>query len=151
MITPTDGQQKKKKTRAGIRWDNVADENWKDLGGAKEEELLSSQRSFGGYENGRKKVYWWKKGKMLELRNKVKEDKHLRDRRRFEGRCWNENVSARPNGLPEKAETATSCGGPGRTRKKKEIYQQSRVGGRGYKYVPVWHNNRDQDAHSRRM
>ena len=40
-----------------------------------------------------------------------------------EGRSWNENVSARPNGLREKAETAISCRGPGPTRKKKEMKQ----------------------------
>ena len=51
-------------------------------------------------------------------------------------------ASARPNGLiREKAEAAISCKGPGPTRKKKEIYQYSEGGGRGYKYVPVWHNN----------
>ena len=47
----------------------------------------------------------------------------LRDIRGVEGRYWNENVSARPNGLREKTETAISCRGPGPTRKKKEIYQ----------------------------
>ena len=41
------------------------------------------------------------------------------------------------------AETAISCRGPGPTRKKKEIYHKSGGGGRGYKYVPVWHNNRE--------
>ena len=56
-----------------------------------------------------------------------------------EGRYWNENVSARPNGLREKAETAI----PGPTRKKKEICQQSGGVGRGYKYVPMWYDNRE--------
>ena len=46
----------------------------------------------------------------------------LGDIRGVEGIYWNENVSARPNGLREKAETAISCRGPGSTRKK-EIYQ----------------------------
>ena len=46
-----------------------------------------------------------------------------RDARTVEGRYWNENVFARPNGLREKAETAISCRGPGPTRKKKEIYK----------------------------
>ena len=45
----------------------------------------------------------------LALRNKVKEEKHLRDIREVEGRYWNEKVSARPNGLCEKAETAIWC------------------------------------------
>ena len=49
----------------------------------------------------------------------MKEEKHLRDIRGVEGRCWNENVSARPNGLREKAETTISLRGPGPTRKKR--------------------------------
>ena len=44
-----------------------------------------------------------------------------RDVQGVEGRYWNENVSARPIVLREKAETAISCRGPGHTRKKKEI------------------------------
>ena len=35
-------------------------------------------------------------------------------------------VSARPNGLNEKTETAIPCRGPGPTRKKKEVYTSSR-------------------------
>ena len=58
----------------------------------------------------------------LALRTKVKEEKHLKIKG-DEGRYWNENISARPNGLREKTETAISCKGPGPTRKKKEIYQ----------------------------
>ena len=42
-----------------------------------------------------------------------------------EGRYWNENVSARPNALRKKAETATSCRRPGPTRNKKR-YTSSR-------------------------
>ena len=41
----------------------------------------------------------------------------FRGRWGVEGRYWNEIVSARPNGLREKAETAISCRGPGPTRK----------------------------------
>ena len=48
-----------------------------------------------------------------------------------------------PMDYAKKAETAISCREPGKsTRKKKEAYQQS-GGGRGYRYVPVWHNNRE--------
>ena len=42
----------------------------------------------------------------------------LRDVRGVKRRNRNENVSARPNGLLENAETAISCGGPGPARKK---------------------------------
>ena len=61
----------------------------------------------------------------LALRNMVKEEKHLKIYGGVEGRYWNENnaVTARPNGLREKAETAISRREPGPTRKKKEIYQ----------------------------
>ena len=45
------------------------------------------------------------------------------------GRYWNKNVSARPNGLREKAETASSCRGPGRARKKKKRYVHQQSGG----------------------
>ena len=48
----------------------------------------------------------------------VKEEKHL-DIRGVEGRYWNENASARTNGLRRKAETAISCREPGSTRKKR--------------------------------
>ena len=56
------------------------------------------------------------------LRNKVKEEKHLRDLRGFKRRNRNENVFARPNGLRENAETAISCRGPRPARKKKEAH-----------------------------
>ena len=42
----------------------------------------------------------------------------------------------------KKAETLISCREPGPARKKEETYQKSGGGGRGYKYVPVWDNNR---------
>ena len=58
----------------------------------------------------------------LALRNKVKEEEHLRDIRRVQ-RCGNENVFARPNGLRENAETVISCREPGPARTKKEVYQ----------------------------
>ena len=54
----------------------------------------------------------------------MKEEKHLRDIRGVEGRCWNQKLFARPNGLREKAEIAISCRGLGPTRKKR--YTSSR-------------------------
>ena len=98
---------------------------------------------FGGYKTRVKQTIYERE--RLALRNKVKEEKHLRDIRGVEGRYWNEKVSARLNGLREKAETAISCKGPGPTRKRKETYQQPGGGGRGYKYVPVLRNNRELD------
>ena len=43
------------------------------------------------------------------LRNKMKEERLLRDIRGVEGRFWNENVFAPPNGLREEAATVISC------------------------------------------
>ena len=45
----------------------------------------------------------------------------LTDLRRVKRRSRNGNVFARPNGLRENAESAISCRGPGRARKKKEV------------------------------
>ena len=69
-----------------------------------------------------------------------------------EGIYWNENVSARPNGLREKADTEISCRGPGPTRNKRytcslEKEEVAKICARvaqsrtWLKYVPVWHNN----------
>ena len=41
--------------------------------------------------------------------------------RRVEGRYWNENVPARPNGLQKKAETAISCRGPSSSREEEDV------------------------------
>ena len=57
------------------------------------------------------------------LRNNVNEEKHLTDIRGVEGRYWNENVTARPNGPRETAETDFSCRKPGPTRKEKYVNQ----------------------------
>ena len=100
--------------RDGIRWDNVVDKIWKELGGD-QEDMLSVEK-FGGY-----KTENIAEREGLALRNTVNQEKHSRDIREVEGRYWNENALARPNGLREKAETAISCRGPGPTRKKKEI------------------------------
>ena len=51
----------------------------------------------------------------------MKEEKRLKYIRGVEGRYWNENVSARRNGLRKNAETAISCRGPGPTRKERDI------------------------------
>ena len=53
----------------------------------------------------------------------MKEEEHLRDVRRVKRRNRNENVSARPNGLRENAETAISCREPGPARKKEVTAQ----------------------------
>ena len=110
--------EKTTKGRAGIRRDNVVEEIWKDIGGDQEEVL--SIENFGGYKTEVKERI--EERERLVPRKTVKEEKHF-EIRGVEGRYWNENVSARPNSLREKAEPAISCWGPGRTRKKKEIYQ----------------------------
>ena len=107
------------KGRAGLRRDNVVEKMWKDLRGDQEEVL--SIKKFGGYKTEVKEII--EERERLALRNKAKAEKHLRDIRGVEGRYWDEKISARPNGLREKAETAISCRRPGPTRKKKEIYQ----------------------------
>ena len=55
--------------RAGIRWDNVVEKIWKDLGGG-QEEVLSIEK-FGGYRTEVKERI--KEKERLAVRNKVKE------------------------------------------------------------------------------
>ena len=66
-----------------------------------------------------------------------------RDLRGVKRRSRNKNVSARPNGLRENAETVISCGGPGPARNKKKVYQESRGGGRRCTDVPLWQSSRE--------
>ena len=61
------------KGRAGIRWNNVVEKIWKDLGGDQEEVL--SIENFGGYKTEVKERR--EERERLALRNKVKEEKHL--------------------------------------------------------------------------
>ena len=57
---------------------------------------------FGGYKTEVKERIEIRE--RLALRNKVKEEEHLRDiRGRVKRRNWNEHVSARANGLLENA------------------------------------------------
>ena len=57
-------------------------------------------KKFGGYKTeGNNKA---EERERLALLNLAIEEKHLRDIRGIEGRYWNENVFARPNGLREK-------------------------------------------------
>ena len=96
-------REKVTKGRAGITLDSMVKKIWKDLGGNKEE-VMSAEKL--GQGRSRKKT---EKRERLTLRNQVESEKHLRDIRGIEGRNGNENASARPNGLGEKAETAYSC------------------------------------------
>ena len=75
--------------------DNVVEQIWKDIGGD-QEEVLSTEK-FGGYKTEVKERV--EERIRLALRNKVKEEKNSGDIRGVERRYWNENVSARPNGL----------------------------------------------------
>ena len=65
--------EKLTKGGAGIRWDNVVEKKWKDLGGY-QEEVLSTEK-FGGYKTQVKERI--EKRERLALRNKVKEEKSL--------------------------------------------------------------------------
>ena len=106
--------------RAVIRWKNVAQKIWKDTGG-NQEDILPLIEDFKGYKTEVKENI--KIRERLALRNKVKEEEHLRDLRGVKRRNRNENVFARPNRLRESAETAISCRRPGPASKKKEVYQ----------------------------
>ena len=81
----------------------------------------------------------------LALREKVKEENHLRDIRGVEGRYWNENVFAPPNGLREEAGKLKLRFRAGDLYYQKEERDASVVGRRRpwSTYVPVWHNNRE--------
>ena len=72
-IVDRDVWEKVTKGRAGIKWDNVVEKIWKDLGGD-QEEVLSIDK-FGGYKTEQE-------GRIEERerqapRNKVEEEKHL--------------------------------------------------------------------------
>ena len=64
--------ERMRKERARIRWDNVVEKIWKDLGGVQEE---ASIEKFGGYKTEVKGVI--KERERLALINKVKEEKRL--------------------------------------------------------------------------
>ena len=66
--------EKVTKGRAGTRWDSVVEKVWKDMGG-NQEEILSIEK-FGGYKaEVKERIEIWER---LALRNKVKEEEHLR-------------------------------------------------------------------------
>ena len=65
--------EKIRKGRAEIRWDNVVEKIWKDLG-RDQEEVLSIEK-FGGYKTEVKGRI--EEREALALREKVKEKKHL--------------------------------------------------------------------------
>ena len=105
------------KGRAGIEWDNVVEKIWKDLG---DQEHTVHEKKWRVQDRSKSKDR--RKGK-ASAKKSGERGETLGGVRGVEGRCWDENVFARPNGLREKAETAISCRGPGPTRKKKEINQ----------------------------
>ena len=99
--------EKTTRGRAGIRWNNVVKKIWKGLGDRSE--VLSIEKFDGSKTEVKERIEEMEK---LALRNMVNEEERLRDIRGVEGIYWNENVSARPNGLREKAEPAISCRAP---------------------------------------
>ena len=66
--------EKVAKGRAGIRWDSVVEKVWKDIGG-NQEEILSIEK-FAGYKTEVKERIEIRE--RLALRNKVKEEEHLK-------------------------------------------------------------------------
>ena len=107
------------KWRAGIRWDNVVEKVWKDLGGI-QEDIQQCMEKFGGASQSIRKD---------RSRGKASAEKQGERRRTLEiyGGLRKEigmkNVLARPTGLRANAETAIPCSGPGPARKKTEVYQ----------------------------
>ena len=67
------------KGRAGIRWDNVAEKQWKDIEGD-QEEVLSTEK-FGGYK--RAVIEKIEERERQALSNEVKEEKRLEIYRRL--------------------------------------------------------------------
>ena len=92
---------------------------WKDIGG-NQEGILSIEK-FGGYKRGAKERKEIRERK-ASAKEQGKRGGTLQDSRRVRRRNRNENVSARPNGLRDNAETVISCREPGPARKKKEVY-----------------------------
>ena len=85
----------------------------------------------GGFKGRPRRGTFYREVWGVQDRSKIKasakkqaeREKTLGEIRGVEGIYWNKNVSARPNGLREEAETSISCRGPEPTRKKKDIYQ----------------------------
>ena len=98
--------EKGTKGRAGIRWDSVVDNVWKDNRG----EPRRGDVRRGVWEvHGRGRRNDRKKGTASAKKQGGIGKKHLRDIRGIERRNRNESVFARPNGLRENAGTAISC------------------------------------------
>ena len=119
------------KGRAGIRWDKVV-EKIPGMEGCRRRPRRGTVYREVWRVQDRSKIKDRRKGKASAKKGERGEP--LGDIRGVEGRYWNENVSARPNGLHEKAETAITCRGPGPTRKKKEIA----VVGRRRTWLQIW-------------
>ena len=66
--------EKVTKGRAEIRWDSVVEKVWKDLGGKQED--IPPIEEFGGYKTDAKERIEIRE--RLPLRNKVKEEDHLK-------------------------------------------------------------------------
>ena len=109
--------EKATKGRAGTMWDIVVEKVWKDIGG-NQEDILAVEKFAGCKTEIKENIEIRER---LALRNKVKEEEHLRDLREVKGRSMKENVFPRPNGLRENAETPISFRGAGPARKKIEV------------------------------
>ena len=109
------------KGRTGIRWNNVGDKVWKEIGG-KQEEIYCPRRSLGGMYKAELKRNVKKKG-----RASVKKGGTGRTFRYIREVLSEETgmqcTCMAQNGLRENPETAISCRGLGPARNKKEVYQ----------------------------
>ena len=106
------------KGRAGIKWDDVVEKIWKDLGG-EQEEVLSIEKLDGYKTEVNERIG---ERERLALRNKVKE-KHLDIYGGLREDIGVKTYLHGPMDYAKKLKTAISCRGPGPTRKK--IYTSS--------------------------
>ena len=87
--------EKVTKGRAGIRWDSVLENFWKDIGGNQEEVMPAGK--FGKYKAEVEERT--ERRERLALRSMWNRKQTLGDIRGNEERNRNENVITRPNGL----------------------------------------------------
>ena len=71
-------------TKGRIRWDNVVEKIWQDLGGDQEE--VVSIEEFGGYKTVVQEIIGEENA---NTKDKLKEENHLREIRWVEGIYWN--------------------------------------------------------------
>ena len=127
------------KGRAGTRWDNVVEKIWIHLGGD-QEEVLSIEK-FAGYKTEVPGIT--EEREKQALKNKVKEEKNLEI---YGGLREDIGIKTYLHGPMDYAKKLTlrfRVGDLDLPERRKRYSSRSGGGGRGYKYVPVWQNNRE--------